>query len=64
MLCVYGARFNVKTGLCIRPAGSLVADCGSGIPDPWEVHGEFFCTPTYIMTQEDIDAGLVTNNVR
>ncbi|CAM9789547.1 unnamed protein product, partial [Ectocarpus sp. 6 AP-2014] len=41
--------------------GGLEMYCGSGIPDRWEVNTEFTCTPTYIITQENIDAGRLTN---
>ena len=38
--------------------------CSEGIPDPWLVDGAFTCAPIYSITQTDIDAGAVTNNVR
>lgn len=53
---------------CAATAFVVVAggfkDCAGGIPDPWEVNAKFSCTPTYVLTQEDIDAGYVENTVR
>lgn len=47
-----------------RSTGSFATSCASGIPDPWEVDTIFTCNPTYILTQRDINAGIVTNHVR
>lgn len=55
----------IDNGLCVRLAAETFdAHCASGVPDPWEVDAEFACTPTYAITQEDIDAGIVTNIAR
>lgn len=59
----YPTVYNAPCTKC-RPAGSFATFCGNGIPDPWEVDTEFTCSPTHVMTQVDIDAGIVTNNVR
>lgn len=44
--------------------GSQDLRCSEGIPDPWLVGDVFNCAPVYNITQADIDAGGVTNNVR
>ncbi len=38
--------------------------CSEGIPDPWLVDVNFNCSPAYVITQADIDAGAVNNSVR
>ena len=52
-----------RTATAFVVAGGF-KDCAGGIPDPWKVNVKFRCTPTYVLTQEDIDAGLVENIVR
>lgn len=39
-------------------------DCASEFPAPWFVSTSLGCTPTYAITQADIDAGLVMKTVR
>lgn len=54
----------VMYGCSPKLSGSFATYCASDIPDPWEVGAEFTCSPTYIITQEDIDAGTIANIVR
>lgn len=53
-----------ETPQLVWVTGSQDMGCSGGIPDPWLVDDMFICAPVYNITQADIDAGAVTNNVR
>lgn len=55
---------DIAPRTAFHSAGGFNKHCVRGVPDPWGVNVKVSCKATYILTQEDIDAGVVENIVR